>query len=96
MPPACVHELEHVPATGELTAREAALLKLRAAMRARGDLGPASGTEAALEQRAARAKPALDVLGQLKQDGLAEGWPQKLTAAGLEEASKIAEPRSAR
>jgi hypothetical protein len=84
---------EHVPATGTLTALDAALLKLRSAMRARGEIGPASELEAELEQLASQAKPALDVYGQLKRDGLADGWPQKLTPAGREAASKIAGPR---
>jgi hypothetical protein len=85
-----------VPATEGLTARDAALLKLRSAMRARGELGPASGPEAQLEELASHARPALDVYGQLKQEGLADGWPQKLTEDGLEAADMIAGTRSAR
>lgn len=91
-PPAATQSLTD----GTLTARDAALLKLRAAMRMRGELDAAEGPEAELEQLAAQAKPALDVFGRLKADGLAEGWPQKLTPAGLEAANKITGPRSAR
>jgi hypothetical protein len=89
-------EPEQVPSAETLAARDAALLKLRSAMRARGELGAASDLETELEELVSHVKPALDVYGQLKQDGLADGWPQKLTSAGLEAASKITSPRSAR